>query len=207
MYILGIDPGTGRTGWGVIDVGAKKDMTAISYVAHGCVVTSQDFLMQDRLLLLHSELSKIIKTFSPTVIVVEHIFFGRNTKTAISVSQARGVIMLTIAKNKIPMFEYTSIAVKHNLSGTGKMEKKEMQVLVRRLLGKNIRKLSFNTKDKGFDDAADGLALAIHHALKIKGILSPIAVKMDLEKEREKLEEKEKKKSAKLVKKNGSRGV
>lgn len=161
MYILGIDPGTGRTGWGVIKV---EEGPKISYIAHGCIVTTMDDLMQDRLQILHEQLSEIIHTHKPACMVVEHIFFGVNTRTAISVSQARGVILLSGAQNKLPLHEYTSISVKKLISGSGKAEKKDMQLIVRELLNLTDEVLSFSAKDKAFDDAADALAIAINHA-------------------------------------------
>lgn len=175
MQILGIDPGTGRTGWGIVETSnfkyqisnnGEKKTTGLNYIAHGCVVTSQDDSMPSRLLELNKSVEEIIKKFNPEVMVIEHIFFGRNTKTAISVGQARGVIMMSAARFNLPVFEYTGLAVKYSLAGHGRTEKKEMQIVVRRILNKNKRKLSFNAKDKGFDDAADALAIAIHHALK-----------------------------------------
>ncbi|OIP57372.1 MAG: crossover junction endodeoxyribonuclease RuvC [Candidatus Levybacteria bacterium CG_4_10_14_0_2_um_filter_36_16] len=167
---LGIDPGTGRTGWGVIkknDAGGTNP--TIEYVAHGCIVTEKEDTMPERLLVLHKELEGIIYQYKPHCLIVEQLFFGRNIRTAMSVGQARGVVMLSAANNSLPLLEYTSISVKHYLSGSGKTEKKDLQVIVRRLLSQTKRKLSFNTKDKGFDDSADALAIAIHHALKLDG--------------------------------------
>lgn len=181
MIILGIDPGTGRTGWGVIkklEARSQSQALALSqnlelvnsarikYIAHGCVITTQEDLMPKRLLILHNSINKIIRKFNPDSIIIELIFFGKNTKTAISVGQARGIVMLAAAEYNIEVFEYTGIAVKHHLSGYGRSDKKDMQKVVRRLLNTNKRKLPFNTKDRGFDDAADALAIAIHHALK-----------------------------------------
>lgn len=166
MRILGIDPGTGRTGWGVINQGVEDRLV---YIAHGCVVTPAEDLMQNRLLALHVQLQVLIKKFSPDCIVVEHIFFGLNARTAISVSQARGVVMLACAQQNIPLFEYTSLAVKHIVAGSGKTDKKEMQKVVRTLLNLDDKVLSFSAKDKAFDDSADALAIAIHHAWKLSG--------------------------------------
>lgn len=196
MYILGIDPGTGRTGWGVIKV---EEGTKITYVAHGCIVTTMDDLMQDRLQILHEELSKIIQTHKPACMVVEHIFFGVNTRTAISVSQARGVILLSGAQNKLPLHEYTSISVKKLISGSGKAEKKDMQLIVRELLDLTDEVLSFSSKDKAFDDSADALAIAINHAwreAKYEPPLGRILVATDLKrakKEQAKLDAEEEK--------------
>lgn len=168
MIILGIDPGTNRTGWGVITKDAvKEEGKAIKYIAHGCIVTEKINTMPERLLLLHGTLNTIIQKHVPHCIIVENIFFGRNVKTAISVSQARGVIMLSAALFNLPVFEYTPSTVKLSLTGSGKTEKKGVQETVRRLLNSNRRKLAFNgKKSKDFDDSADALAIALHHALK-----------------------------------------
>lgn len=182
MRILGIDPGTGRTGWGVIH---HKEADKVEYIAHGCVVTPTEDLMQNRLLTLHKELGSLINKFSPDCIVVEHIFFGLNARTAISVSQARGVVMLSCAEVNLPLFEYTSLAVKHIVAGSGKTDKKEMQKVVRNLLKLDEKVLSFSAKDKAFDDSADALAIAIHHAWKVCGKDKEI---LELEKERKKNE-------------------
>lgn len=170
MYILGIDPGTGRTGWGVI----KHDQNTVSYIAHGCIETSQEFAMEERLLRLHGELARIIEQYQPSCMVVEQIFFGMNARTAISVSQARGVIMLSCAQKKLSFHEYTSIAVKYLIAGNGRTEKKDMQTIVRRILSKNSATLPFSTKDHAFDDAADALAIAIHHSWKLDGKSAPV---------------------------------
>ncbi len=163
MKLLGIDPGTGRTGWGVI---IKENDTEPLYVAHGCIVTSQDDAPAQRLLVLHKELTKLIESFAPDCLIVENIFFGRNAKTAIGVSQARGVIMLSAAQFKLPLHEYTSMTVKKSLLGSGKADKKEIQVAVRARLNGSTEKMAFDGKDKDFDDSADALAIAIHHATK-----------------------------------------
>lgn len=175
MKILGIDPGTGRTGWGAIKIVGKHIskrgtgvIDGLAYVAHGCVVTDQNDAMPKRLLVLYQSVNRLMKELQPDCIVIEQIFFGRNSKTAMSVGQARGVVMLCAATFDLPVFEYTGISVKYHLSGDGRSDKKNIQKIVRRILGKDKRKLSFNTKDKGFDDAADALAIAILHATKQK---------------------------------------
>lgn len=172
MKILGIDPGTGRTGWGVIikeeshKVSSKPPFGSLLYVAHGCIVTTPEDGTAQRLLILHDKLLALIEEYSPDCVIVENIFFGRNAKTAIGVSQARGVIMLSAAKHKLPIHEYTSVTVKKSLSGSGKTEKKDVQKKVREILNVDIGKLAFNGHDKDFDDSADALAIAIHHAIR-----------------------------------------
>jgi len=169
MIILGIDPGTGRTGWGVISsTPLQKIKQKITYVAHGCIVTTQIDVMERRLHILHDNINELILLHKPECLIIEHIFFGRNVKTAISVSQARGVIMLSASLHGLPIFEYTPSTVKLSLVGSGKAEKKEVQQTVRRILHLNSRTLAFNgKKDKDFDDSADALAIAIHHVFKI----------------------------------------
>ena len=164
MKLLGIDPGTGRTGWGVII--KEQDKEQPLYVAHGCIVTSQDDAPAQRLLVLYETLYKLIESYAPDCIIVENIFFGRNAKTAISVSQARGVIMLSAAQFKLPVHEYTSMTVKKSLLGSGKADKKQIQVEVRIRLDGSTKKMAFDGRDKDFDDSADALAIAIHHAMK-----------------------------------------
>ena len=124
--------------------------------------------MPQRLWDLFVEVEDIIQKFTPDCIVIEQIFFGRNQKTAISVGQAKGVLMLTAARKELPVFEYTTISVKHKLSGHGRAEKKDMQEIVRKLLKKDKQKLAFTQKAKDFDDAADALAIAIYHAMKVE---------------------------------------
>lgn len=165
MVIFGIDPGTNRTGWGVIQ---KSDNLNITYIAHGCIITEKIYAMPERLLTLHANLNELVKKHTPDVLIVENIFFGRNVKTAITVSQARGVIMLSAALFDLPVFEYTPNTVKLTLTGSGKTEKKGVQAVVRKMLRTNKRKLAFNGKGlKDFDDSADALAIALHHAIKL----------------------------------------
>jgi len=191
MNILGIDPGTGRTGWGIIRIESEKSKikhnphvsknkkkketdhkdssilgNGIEYIAHGCIVTDPREQMPKRLMVLEKELVKIFSEFRPDCVIVEQIFFGKNTKTAMSVGQARGVVMLCAAKAGLEVFEYTSSAVKHFLSGDGRLDKKNVQKIVRRLLGKDKRKLAFSARDRAFDDSADALAIAIYHATR-----------------------------------------
>lgn len=177
MVILGIDPGTARMGWGVIKrikgegerVQEEKISTngfGVEYVAHGCIVTSKDMEMGQRLMLLRKELKKIIAQFTPECVVIERLFFGRNLLTAITVGQAKGVVIMTIAEHRLPVFEYTGLSAKLFLTGDGRADKKIVQKAVRKFLSSTKRKLSFNAKDRGFDDAADGLAIAIYHGTR-----------------------------------------
>jgi crossover junction endodeoxyribonuclease RuvC len=170
MIIFGIDPGTNRTGWGVITKKeTKKSAPHIKYIAHGCIITEKVDSMPDRLRILHNNLNGLVEKHKPDCLIVENIFFGRNVKTAMTVSQARGVIMLSAALFSLPVFEYTPSTVKLSLTGSGKTEKKGVQETVRKLLNTNSATLAFNGKKdkKDFDDSADALAIALHHAMKV----------------------------------------
>jgi len=156
MIILGIDPGTAATGWGAIkNVKRRNSKKVFELLQYGCIRTSPLLKMPNRLLLLRDELSEIIGKFKPDSIVVERLFFNTNTKTAISVGQARGVIMLLAAEHKVEFFEYTALQAKKVLSGYGRATKIEMQEVTAKYLGVEgkIRP----------DDAADALAMAIFH--------------------------------------------
>jgi len=149
MIILGIDPGTAITGFGLI----KKDKSKLKLLNYGLITTPANLSTAERLDNLHKELSRLIKKSKPDIVAVEDIFFFKNLKTAIKVSQARGVILLTIAKAKIPVAEYTPLQIKQAVACYGRAEKIQVQKMVKILLGlKEIPKP---------DDAADALAVAI----------------------------------------------
>jgi len=155
MIILGIDPGTAATGFGIIK--KNRELKPIDY---GLITTPADLSTAERLNRLHNELHLLIKKHKPDIVAVEDIFFFKNLKTAIKVSQARGVILLTAAKSKIPIFECTPLQVKQAITSYGRAEKIQVQKMVKVLLGlKEIPKP---------DDAADALAVAICCAHSIR---------------------------------------
>ena len=164
MIILGIDPGTATTGFGVIK--KTKKLKAIDY---GCIITSPDLSSGERLKKINNELNKLIKKYKPKVLAVENIYFFKNLKTAMPVSQAKGVVLLTAAKKKIPVYEITPLQMKMAVAGYGKAEKKQVQRMVKILLN-----LEENPKDKNKrkDDATDALGLAICCAIGSKKIKS-----------------------------------
>ena len=180
MIILGIDPGTATTGYGLIkipdDILGRKFEYGIELIDYGFISTPKDEVMTKRLVQLHHGMEDIVKKYKPDLIVIEMLFFGANTRTAISVGQARGVIMLTAGKHNVPIHEYSGLTVKLMVAGSGRADKKQVHEGVRRFLSKtkggkgaelskpmsgNLRKKSFN------DDAADAVAIAICHVLKI----------------------------------------
>jgi len=153
MIILGIDPGTATTGYGVVE-NNKGKLRAVDY---GCILTDKKLKMPERLDFLAGELKKIIKKYQPQAMAVEELFFFKNTKTIITVGQARGVILF-IGKNigkktRLDIYEYTPLQVKQAVVGYGRADKKQVQSMVKAILGlKSIPKP---------DDAADALAVAI----------------------------------------------
>lgn len=151
MVTLGIDPGTAKVGYGVI----CEDDQKITLVDYGCITTSKDSNKEERLKKIHSQLTKLIEKFNPRSIAVEQLFFCSNAKTALSVGEARGVVLLACAQAGIPLSEYTPLQVKQALTGYGRAEKSQIQHMV-----KNLLKLKDIPKP---DDAADALAIAICH--------------------------------------------
>jgi crossover junction endodeoxyribonuclease RuvC len=159
--ILGIDPGTAITGWGVIKDGKKKT----EVLAYGCIETSKHKNDVERLKEVAKDLKMIIKEYQPNEMAIEELFFFKNLKTAIKVAQSRGVLMFVTANQKISVAEYTPLQIKQALTGYGRADKKQMQIMVQKIL-----KLKEIPKP---DDAADALAVAICHqqSRKIKQLL------------------------------------
>ncbi len=152
MRILGIDPGTAITGFGVIDTEGSR----FSFVDAGVIRTPKEQPMNERLSTVYDEIKELIEEFKPDVMSIELLFFARNVTTAMTVGQSRGIVMLAATQAKIPIYEYTPMQVKQAVTGYGKADKKQIQEMV-----KNLLKLDQIPKP---DDAADGLAIAITHA-------------------------------------------
>ncbi|MBI4272610.1 crossover junction endodeoxyribonuclease RuvC [Candidatus Uhrbacteria bacterium] len=147
--ILGLDPGLARVGYGIIRVAGNS----LSCLSFGCIETHSTHPLSQRLEELYRTLSSLIGRFSPHTAAVEKIFFAKNTKTALDVSHARGVIILALAHAKIPVFECTPLQVKQAVTGYGKAEKQQIKKMVQLLL-------SLSTVPRS-DDAADALAIAL----------------------------------------------
>ncbi|MCF6277082.1 MAG: crossover junction endodeoxyribonuclease RuvC [Candidatus Magasanikbacteria bacterium] len=147
-YILGVDPGYGRVGYGII----KKEKGNYIYVDHGCIETSPKQIFVDRLETVFKELEKIVKKYPITYSAVEDLFFAKNVKTAIAVAQARGAILLTLKLANLPIYEFTPLQIKQALTGYGRADKKQVEKMVIVNLGK-LR--------KEHDDAVDALAIAL----------------------------------------------
>ncbi|MBN2100293.1 crossover junction endodeoxyribonuclease RuvC [Candidatus Dojkabacteria bacterium] len=159
MRVLGIDPGVALTGWGVIEENSGSS-TGLKMLDFGVVRTDKNVPHADRLALIYKEIQSIVKKYSPEIVAVEQLFFCKNLKTAISVGEARGVVLLVIAKAHIPIKEFTPLQIKEAVCGYGKAEKQQVQKMVASLLDmKDIPRP---------DDAADGLAVAICCANSVK---------------------------------------
>ncbi|MFN2223902.1 MAG: crossover junction endodeoxyribonuclease RuvC [Chloroflexota bacterium] len=152
MRILGIDPGTATVGYGLIE----ETDGQLAVVTYGAIVTRpKDGDTARRLQIIYQQLNELIATFEPDVAAVEELFFGRNITTAISVGQARGVLLLALANAGIPIAEYSPPKIKESVSGYGNASKQQVQFMVQNMLD-----LEEMPKP---DDAADGLAVALTH--------------------------------------------
>jgi crossover junction endodeoxyribonuclease RuvC len=150
--VLGIDPGTAATGYGLV---RDRSDGSLESVAYGALRTAADLPAQRRLLLLYRQLKELLLLHPPDSCAVEKLFFQRNISTAIAVGQARGVVLLAIAEADLDLAEYTPNEVKQAVTGYGSAEKRQVQEMVRTLLG--LPELPRP------DDAADALAIAITH--------------------------------------------
>jgi len=150
---MGIDPGTAITGYGVIEVNKGGCFTVRDF---GCIRTSEDQTLDTKLVKIYEELKNIMKTNRPDCVVVEQIFFNKNSRTAMAVGHARGVAILAAAHLNLPIVEYTPLQVKQALVGYGRAHKRQVQQMVKVIL-------NLNEVPKP-DDAADALGLTICHA-------------------------------------------
>ncbi len=152
MIILGIDPGYAIVGWGVIEYSGSKFRT----LGYGSIQTPAGIPIVDRLELIFKGMNEIIEKYKPDHIAVEELFFNTNTKTAIVVAEARGIILLAAKLAGVKIAEYTPLQVKQAVVGYGRAEKKQVIIMVTSLLG-----LKAPPKP---DDTADALAVAVCHA-------------------------------------------
>ena len=151
MLVLGVDPGTAITGYGLVQE-AEGQLQAVAY---GAITTPSDWALPQRLLKIYRDLTALIREYNPAEGAVEQLFFSRNVKTALAVGQARGVALLALAEGGLPVHEYTPLQVKQSVVGYGRAEKAQVQELVKLLLGLEVVPQP--------DDAADALAIAICH--------------------------------------------
>lgn len=156
MRIIGIDPGTGILGFGIVDY--KKN--TLSLVDAGVIRTPVNHPDAERLLIIYDELEQLINEHKPDVMSVEKLYFAQNVTTAMTVAQARGVVLLLGQQHKIDLYEFTPLQIKQAITGYGKADKKQMQEMVRVLL--QLHEVPQP------DDAADALAAAICCSMTIR---------------------------------------
>ena len=150
MTILGIDPGTATTGYGIIR--RKKGENSFKNLEYGLIRTDSSLTAGERLKIIYNQVNKLIRKYKPKALAIERIYFFKNLKTAIPVAQAKGVILLNAARKKIPIYEFTPLQVKMAITNYGRANKKQVQRMIKRLL--ELKKLPP-------DDAADALGVAI----------------------------------------------
>jgi len=156
MKILGIDPGIARLGWGIIEKNGQK----LKLINYGCIETKANTPHITRLTQIYHQLGKIIKKTKPAVAAIEDLFFNTNAKTAMTVGEARGVTLLTLSQQQLPVFHYTPLQIKNATTGYGRASKTQIQKMVKTLL-----KLDHIPKP---DDSADAIAVALTHSFTSK---------------------------------------
>ena len=147
--ILGIDPGYGRVGYGLI----RKEGSSLAYITAGCIETNKIDSPSKRLHTIYQQLNSIIAKESPQLLALEQLFFAKNTKTALRVAETRGIFLLLSEEYKIPLREFTPLQVKMATCGYGRADKAQVQQMIMRIF-----KLSSPPQP---DDAADALAIAL----------------------------------------------
>lgn len=149
MIVLGIDPGTAALGYGIVEATRGR----LREVDHGCLETSPDTTLPERLLAIHALVDELLESHRPDVLAVERLFFSKNVQTAFGVGQARGVVLLAAAQHGVPVREATPSEVKSAIAGYGAADKEQVQRMVQMVLGMTERPRP--------DDAADALAIAV----------------------------------------------
>ena len=167
MIVLGIDPGTAALGYGIVDSAAGR----VREVDHGCLVTSPDRTLPERLLEIHALVDELLAVHQPVIVAVERLFFSRNVQTAFAVGQARGVVLLAAAQHGVPVREATPNEVKSAIAGYGAADKAQVQRMVQMVLGMASLPRP--------DDAADALAIAVWAVNTAGTIGSATAAVMD----------------------------
>ncbi len=151
MIILGVDPGTYFTGYGLIE----KQKSGVTHIDNGLISPSKVSLLPDKLKTLFDEMTALIEKFEPQEIALENVFVAKNVKSSLKLGHARGVIMLAAAIRQIPVFEYPPAQIKLAITGFGQATKEQMQKMIR---------LSLKLKEEAQEDANDALAVALCHS-------------------------------------------
>lgn len=152
MIIIGIDPGYAITGFGVIEYEGNH----FKLIESGSIQTKAGIPLPTRIAKIYDDMNGLIEKYKPDAIAIEELFFNRNTTTAIGVAQGRGAVLIAAAKTSTPIYEYTPLQVKQGVTGYGRADKKQVQMMVKTVLGlEQVPKL---------DDTTDAIAIGICHA-------------------------------------------
>lgn len=162
MLILGIDPGTATTGYGLVRLNGKGN----EVICWGLIETDKTHLKERRLDFIFEEVMSLLKLHKPDVFVIEKVFFSNNAKTVIAVGQAQGVMLLAAHKTGVHVEEYAPGTIKKMITGDGRANKKIVQQHIRKILGARVK--SEAHKKTHFDNAADALAIALTHAFTLR---------------------------------------
>ncbi len=158
LTILGIDPGYGRLGWAV----AKQNGSDLTCQNLGCIETNSDLDLFERYLEMEQKLQEVIDHYQPDEAAIETLFFSRNQKTAMKVSESRGIVIARLMHNQLPISQYAPNQIKQTVTGYGKADKKAVEKMIR---------MEFELKGKKvLDDAIDALAVVLTHRIRSKNI-------------------------------------
>jgi crossover junction endodeoxyribonuclease RuvC len=161
MIILGIDPGSTIVGYAVIN---KNKNRCLSVVDFGCIITDKFFTTGERLKKIYKEITKLLEKHKPELVSVETLFFFKNLKTIMPVSQTKGVILLAAAEKKLPVFEFTPLQMKMAICGYGRAEKKQVIEMIKKSV--DLSKFDLKKNNRKKDDSFDALGIAICAAIK-----------------------------------------
>ncbi len=156
MIILGIDPGLRVTGFGILST--KNDKTEV--IDYGVIEPNNKETLSKRLYTIYTDIEELIKVFSPNILAIEDIFYGRNVKSAFYLGQARGIAMMCAAKHNMPVFEYSAKKVKQAITGNGNADKTQLQYMIKQIF--NLKHLPTPL------DASDAIGIALCHINQIK---------------------------------------
>lgn len=163
MIILGIDPGSTTTGYAIIEK-QRDQINNLKVIDFGCIITDKFLDMGERLDKMHKEITKLIKKHKPKIISIETLFFFKNLKTVMPVSQTRGVLLLAAIQNNVSILEFTPLQMKLAIAGYGRAEKKQIKKMIEKIIDISEFDLKKNHRKK--DDAFDAIGMAICAASK-----------------------------------------
>ncbi len=165
MIIMGVDPGVALLGYAIIKkIPSQNRDRKPEVIDFGCITTKPIDSAGERLHIIYKEINKLINRYHPVLLSVESLYFFKNAKTAMPVSQAKGVILLSAAQKSIPVVEFSPLQVKMAVVGYGKAEKKQVQLMLKELL--DFGKLDLKKNHRKKDDATDALGVALCATLK-----------------------------------------